>query len=229
MLKKNEEQRKRRSGFTLIELLIVVAIIGILAAIAVPNFLEAQVRAKVARSQADMRTIATGLESYYVDNNIYVRPREVVATHWSDPTIPYRKYDTNIGRYLIPLTTPVAYLAELPTYEWAPFRLFSDCDPITLDTTGYGPIDCYYYRYDTRYMWKNSLWAKADGETWYQWDPEDRKMWCLSAVGPDGESNQDQAWEGVVWPDLPTSGSMTQQYDATNGTVSNGDIIRMGP
>ena len=49
-------------AFTLIELLIVVAIIAILAAIAVPNFLEAQIRAKVSRAKADMRTLATGLE-----------------------------------------------------------------------------------------------------------------------------------------------------------------------
>src|SRR5687767_14671971 len=60
-----------KKGFTLIELLIVVAIIAILAAIAVPNFLEAQVRAKVSRGRADMRSVTTAIESYAVDNGKY--------------------------------------------------------------------------------------------------------------------------------------------------------------
>ena len=54
-------------AFTLIELLIVVAIIAILAAIAVPNFIEAQIRAKVSRVNADMRAISTALEAYCTD------------------------------------------------------------------------------------------------------------------------------------------------------------------
>jgi len=63
--------QSRAKGFTLIELLIVVAIIAILAAIAVPNFIEAQSRAKISRAKADMRSLATAIESYAVDNNQY--------------------------------------------------------------------------------------------------------------------------------------------------------------
>src|SRR6187399_1379110 len=63
--------RRKLRGFTLIELLIVVAIIAILAAIAVPNFLEAQTRSKVSRAKVDMRSLATAMETYLVDGNAY--------------------------------------------------------------------------------------------------------------------------------------------------------------
>jgi type II secretion system protein G len=62
---------RREKGFTLIELLIVVAIIGIIAAIAVPNLLTAIQRSKRSRTAADIRAIGTALGSYMVDYNIY--------------------------------------------------------------------------------------------------------------------------------------------------------------
>jgi general secretion pathway protein G len=63
--------RLKKKGFTLIELLIVVAIIGIIAAIAIPNLLNAIQRGKQKRTMADMRAIGTAVESYAVDNNLY--------------------------------------------------------------------------------------------------------------------------------------------------------------
>ena len=62
---------RENKGFTLIELLIVVAIIGIIAAIAIPNLLNAIQRGKQKRTMGDMRTGATANESYSIDNNQY--------------------------------------------------------------------------------------------------------------------------------------------------------------
>ena len=62
---------KNQKGFTLIELLIVVAIIGIIAAIAIPNLLNAIDRSKQKRTMADMRSIGTACEEYSIDNNFY--------------------------------------------------------------------------------------------------------------------------------------------------------------
>ncbi len=87
-------QKKMKSGFTLIELLIVVAIIAILAAIAVPNFAESQNRAKMTRSKSDMRAVAVALETFHVDNNKYPR---------CSP-------DLNGDLSLFQITTPIAYV-----------------------------------------------------------------------------------------------------------------------
>jgi general secretion pathway protein G len=62
---------RNQKGFTLIELLIVVAIIGILAAIAIPNLLTAMQRSKQKRTMADIRSVATAWEAYATDYNAY--------------------------------------------------------------------------------------------------------------------------------------------------------------
>src|SRR5437899_8439361 len=63
--------RNKETGFTLIELLIVIAIIGILAAIAIPDHLNTLQRGKQKRTMADMRKLATAIESYQLENNLY--------------------------------------------------------------------------------------------------------------------------------------------------------------
>ena len=64
-------KHRKQKGFTLIELLIVVAIIGIIAAIAIPNLLNAIDRGKQKRTMADLRSLGTAIESYSIDNNVY--------------------------------------------------------------------------------------------------------------------------------------------------------------
>ncbi len=71
--------KKNQKGFTLIELLIVVAIIGIIAAIAIPNLLNAIDRGKQKRTMADLRSIGTAVESYAIDNNYYPTANDIAT------------------------------------------------------------------------------------------------------------------------------------------------------
>ncbi len=98
---------KTKSAFTLIELLIVVAIIGILAAIAVPNFLNAQSRAQISRTVADMKALHTAMETYRLDNNAY--PPDYDSGRVPNVTIQRNEILTYVR-----LTTPVSYMSSIP-------------------------------------------------------------------------------------------------------------------
>jgi type II secretion system protein G len=178
--------RKSLNGFTLIELLIVVAIIAILAAIAIPNFLAAQTRSKVSRVQEELRNLGTALEAYNVDQSDY--PYDV-GSGLINPTHTPGYIITGLAV----LTTPVAYMSKLP---YDPFRIYSAIWPISIST--------YVYYQDGKTV--PASWWVGPGRT----PPEHDWIWGLWSFGPNNKSD---------W---------AEQYDPTNGVISNGDIRRFG-
>ena len=71
---------RNEAGFTLIELMIVIAIIGILAAIAIPQFSAYRKRSYYAAAESDLRNLATAQEAYYTDNLTYSNDYETLAS-----------------------------------------------------------------------------------------------------------------------------------------------------
>lgn len=146
-------------AFTLIELLIVVAIIGILAAIAVPNFLNAQMRAKVSRAVSDERNLSVAMETYRLDNNHY--PPASLADGTTRRAV--------IERF-VSLTTPVAYMSTVP------FDPFFNRIGIEIPAIWGGPVYGYFER-DLSVL-KTALWGPA---------PQERQaLYFIHSFGPDG-------------------------------------------
>ena len=201
-------------GFTLIELLIVVAIIGILAAIAIPNFLEAQTRSKVARCVSEIRNLAVNLETYYIDHNTYPPPVTMIDVNngGSDFMTSAPPYSIGIkGDISVAMTTPISYTATLP---YDPFRRLSD------GTEG-------KYIYATNFL---SCWIM----TCYGPDQDDAEPsagahdilesdYPTLAAAPAGSCKWRQFMAQYA------IGGVAIEYDGSNGTTSSGDVIRVGP
>jgi len=227
---------RETKAFTLIELLIVVAIIAILAAIAVPNFLEAQIRAKVSRARNDLRALDQAAKQNLVDrgNGAYLVDWWDDDTDWGKRRI--EDVFGGVGRWpqdvelrrkvdiLAPLTTPIAYISSLP---WDPLLSTQWWGARGGSLVGTKGDESYSYMDDDPEDTRN---PNAEGERgWNLYCEGGRYIpglhvprlkfgeWWFIGYGPDrppiraetGHRNQDAI-----------------AYDPTNGTISNGIIFR---
>lgn len=202
-------------GFTLIELLIVVAIIAILAAIAVPNFLEAQVRAKTSRAKADMRSINTAIESYRVDANKL--PPHGIYQRRTNGSLQQLASGIQMLDAII-LTTPVAYITSENMMH----------DPFQAHLFVANAQKSQFYEYPLgRLSYTNWSGAPNPNPTSVRLGDERFGGWRMLGAGPD---------QGIFNAQMPPEGTYQSRviaskivpYDPTNGTVSVGDIIRSG-
>jgi len=216
-----------RNAFTLIELLIVVAIIAILAAIAVPNFLEAQTRSKVSRVKADIRTMATALEAYITDVNSYP-----LCHSFGTAMAPgqFNVGPRNGVRVLENLSTPVAYVTSSIMKD--PFKISARC----LNSTSVGQStevpSAVSPATDAVAYFNSYIYQAWNGEQRYTTDidgfSDNSKSikptaWLLHSAGPDGVYHN---MGGILANDVSPAGPILLIYDATNGTVSFGSIFR---
>jgi type II secretion system protein G len=207
-----------KRGFTLIELLIVIAIILILIAIALPNFMEAQQRAKVAKAKGEMRTYTAAMESYRLDFGGFPRDHDSI---WPHPVAGDQDGYTQ-------LTSPIKYLSSLPRDPWG--------EQVTSGGTQAGGVArnrAFYYEGGSG----SDETASRDGKPGGQCGSGGRKIlyrdptkrnwgsgrcchaYLILSIGP----NADDETGGN--DDFPYSTVLTV-YNPTNGTRSAGDIYK---
>jgi prepilin-type N-terminal cleavage/methylation domain-containing protein len=211
----SRRMKQKCHGFTLIELLIVIAIILILIAIALPNFLEAQIRSRIARVKSEFKGIEVALESYRTDYKRYPTPEDyrVVPGPYQDK---YRRnFRFPVGTRItdaVELTTPVKYLTSLAYPD-----LFVESGQ-HVDDLGAGTITTYYYLcYETFGLVRYGV-------------PPSFDAWALASWGPDVDDSgvthfpyfekRDRLFDHANWG--------FAFYSPTNGTYSTGDLVRLG-
>jgi len=206
-----------KKGFTLIELLIVIAIILILIAIALPNFLEAQIRAKVTNARAEMRGIAPAIQSYYNDWNRYP------PDGFELPSVS-GFYPEENPRIWTQLTTPIPYLTSLAVDEFH-VALTDPQGNVRSDKNQ-------TYRYYADHWRCLALGGQPvrfqaecrNTQNPKGWETEFEGGWIIYSPGPDTEHS---FGEWSMHRSHVTSG-FPAMYAPTNGTKSKGDLVYWG-
>ena len=194
-------------AFTLIELLIVVAIIGILAAIAVPNFLNAQTKARVAKVISDMRAMGMAQEMYRLDWNTY--------------TENHHDSDVPLHAGLFRLTSPTSYIGSLPQ---DPFytRPFAQADDWASTQR--------HYTFGTEPDWSEK-WDRGGNPS------GQASRWLFASAGPSFSDDSNPVFEypGIQATQWDTPGRFSvpgynstfryMRYHPSNGLLSIGDIL----
>lgn len=220
---RKDQTRPCKDGFTLIELLIVIAIILILIAIALPNFLEAQIRAKYTKVQGELRSLSTALESYNIDWRRY--PGDANEAGFADtPNSPFSPFGngTDINGMdwysLMSLTTPVTYMKEIPQ------DYFQEGNPIQAPGVPY----LTYNYHETESLKSNTANGVGPNNVGALMQKHG-VYWVLFGIGPDRKWQMETVPSNffvVISLIASKSGGSTFSYSPTNGTQSAGDILR---
>jgi len=214
-----------KHGFTLIELLIVVAIISILASIAVPNFVNAWNRTKVARTQSDLRTLSSALEMYNIERGNYPYVMDHGGVEWQMPAgFPPNHPDGPAG-----LTTPIAYLNNalpdpflLEMGKWGndgnPLLYYERCG-FGFDAMGnFSPVKAVRIPVDANGTLEGTApdYNESDSK-------KIPKRYVVYSVGPDKNHRVLNA-DGTIL--VRSRFSKLNRYDPSNGLYSQGNIVR---
>jgi len=210
-----------RKGFTLIELLIVIAIILILIAIALPNFLEAQIRAKYTKVQAELRSLMIAIESYQIDHNgQYPLDANEAGTPFSPSPFGVDQDGMDYFSFMA-VTTPVAYIKQVPQ------DFFQEGRPMGGIPEANGVPYLTYNYHETKSLQMNPANGVGAGNIGAILETFGIR-WVLFGIGPDRKwqietMSHPDAIKSVV---TSKSGGSAFSYSPTNGTRSAGDIIR---